>query len=60
MTSDWKLEGLYFEACNCDAACPCVFLSPPTMGDNDSRDKTGKDLEAVQVGGIGAQPPTGK
>lgn len=33
MTSDWKLEGMYFEACNCDAACPCVFLSPPTMGD---------------------------
>jgi len=28
----WKLEGTYFEACNCEAACPCVFLSPPTQG----------------------------
>ena len=33
MTADWKLEGLYFEACNCDAACPCVFLSAPTTGE---------------------------
>jgi len=33
MTNKWKLDGMYFEACNCDAACPCVFLSPPTEGD---------------------------
>jgi len=33
MTTDWKLEGQYFEACNCDAACPCVFLSAPTTGE---------------------------
>jgi hypothetical protein len=33
MTTDWKLKGQYFEACNCDTACPCVFLSPPTMGE---------------------------
>ena len=26
----WSLKGQYFEACNCEAACPCVFLSPPT------------------------------
>jgi len=26
----WKLEGTYFESCNCEAACPCVFLSQPT------------------------------
>jgi len=29
----WELRGDYFEACNCDVACPCVFLSPPTDGD---------------------------
>jgi hypothetical protein len=33
MAGDWKLTGAYFEACNCDAACPCVFLGPPTRGD---------------------------
>lgn len=33
MTTNWKLEGLYFEACNCDVACPCVFLSAPTTGE---------------------------
>jgi len=33
MTTDWTLEGQYFEACNCDAACPCVFLSAPTTGE---------------------------
>ena len=27
----WKMKGLYFESCNCDVACPCVFLSAPTQ-----------------------------
>lgn len=31
--TNWKLNGNYFETCNCEAACPCVFLSPPTEGD---------------------------
>ncbi|MBA3034244.1 MAG: DUF1326 domain-containing protein [Gammaproteobacteria bacterium] len=26
----WNLKGSYFEACNCDVACPCVFLGAPT------------------------------
>jgi hypothetical protein len=29
----WHLKGTYFETCNCDVACPCVFLSPPTEGE---------------------------
>jgi hypothetical protein len=29
----WHLEGTYFETCNCDVACPCVFLSRPTEGE---------------------------
>lgn len=33
MSEKWSLAGTYFEACNCDVACPCVFLSPPTTGD---------------------------
>jgi len=33
MTAKWTLEGMYFEACNCDVACPCVFLSAPTTGE---------------------------
>ena len=33
MTEKWKLNGTYFESCNCEAACPCVFLSDPTQGD---------------------------
>ncbi len=33
MSDQWKINGGYFEACNCDAACPCVFLGPPTQGD---------------------------
>lgn len=31
--TQWKLDGSYFETCNCEAACPCVFTSPPTHGD---------------------------
>lgn len=33
MDHKWDLSGDYFEACNCDVACPCVFLSGPTEGD---------------------------
>lgn len=33
MAQRWNLEGTYFETCNCEAACPCVFLSAPTQGD---------------------------
>lgn len=29
----WQLHGSYFETCNCEAACPCVWLQPPTEGD---------------------------
>lgn len=29
----WKVSGSYFESCNCETACPCVFLSPPTTGE---------------------------
>ena len=28
----WSLKGTYFESCNCDTACPCLFLSNPTEG----------------------------
>ncbi|ACK51582.1 protein of unknown function DUF1326 [Methylocella silvestris BL2] len=30
--TQWKLTGAYFETCNCEAACPCVFGSAPTEG----------------------------
>jgi len=33
MDTQWKVAGTYFEACNCEAACPCVFTSPPTDGE---------------------------
>lgn len=29
----WQLEGTFFEACNCDVVCPCLFLSDPTGED---------------------------
>ena len=29
----WKVSGSYFESCNCETACPCVFLSAPTAGE---------------------------
>jgi hypothetical protein len=30
MMTEWSLSGTYFESCNCETACPCVFLSDPT------------------------------
>jgi len=26
----WKLEGDYFEGCNCNSICPCIFMGNPT------------------------------
>ncbi|HEX9124151.1 MAG TPA: DUF1326 domain-containing protein [Actinomycetota bacterium] len=26
----YEIEGDYFEACNCEASCPCIMLSPAT------------------------------
>ncbi len=33
MAEAWSVKGIYFETCNCEVACPCVFLSPPTTGE---------------------------
>ena len=33
MAENWKITGAYFESCNCETACPCVFLSSPTTGE---------------------------
>lgn len=27
---NWNIEGNYFETCNCESVCPCIFLSDPT------------------------------
>lgn len=40
-TSAWQLSGDYFENCNCDVVCPCLFstqaplTAQPTQGDCD-------------------------
>jgi hypothetical protein len=33
MPTSWKIAGSYFETCNCELACPCIFTSPPTSGE---------------------------
>lgn len=33
MAKPWSIEGQYMEACTCDAICPCITLSDPTVGD---------------------------
>ena len=30
---DWRLEGDYFDGCNCKSICPCIFGLDPTEGD---------------------------
>ena len=32
MSIPWRVEGIYYEACNCDAVCPCYSALPPTYG----------------------------
>ena len=31
--TNWKLEGDYFEGCNCKSICPCLFKLDPTEGE---------------------------
>lgn len=31
-TPDWKVAGVYFEACNCERVCPCYVGDDPTEG----------------------------
>ena len=31
----WNLTGTYFESCDCEIACPCIFLRPPNTEDGD-------------------------
>lgn len=51
----WSLKGTYFESCNCDVACPCLFLSPPTEGECTAlvgwHIEDGKD-EGVSLSGL--------
>jgi hypothetical protein len=32
MSTSWKVSGTYFEACNCETVCPCIYLGAPTSG----------------------------
>lgn len=29
----WKIDGDYFEGCNCDSICPCIFSGDPDEGE---------------------------
>ncbi|MCO6427409.1 DUF1326 domain-containing protein [Nitrosomonas communis] len=31
-TTNWRLQGSYFETCNCVTSCPCIWLQPPSEG----------------------------
>lgn len=33
MAQQWHVRGTYFEACNCQIACPCNFTNAPTEGE---------------------------
>ena len=30
---DWQLQGSYFETCNCETSCPCIWLQDRSEGD---------------------------
>ena len=32
LSDTWKIEGDYFECCNCDVICPCIFMADPDKG----------------------------
>ena len=32
-STNWEIKGTYFESCNCNIACPCIFLESPSTGE---------------------------
>ncbi len=50
MAENWKITGTYFETCNCETACPCLFLSPPTSGDCTAM--LGWHIDQGNIGGV--------
>jgi hypothetical protein len=64
----WRLEGTYFENCNCDMACPCTTsgLTAPADYDRchvalafhvDSGDVDGVDVSGLTVAVVADTPP---
>lgn len=53
----WLLKGTFFESCNCNMVCPCIFLSDPTTGECnalvgwhiDEGNDDGVDLSGLNV-----------
>ena len=35
MPDKWRIEADYFEACDCDTVCSCIFLGNPDQGQCD-------------------------
>src|SRR5690348_3902487 len=60
----WKVEGDYFENCNCDLMCQCVFLNDPNQGHCDvgvawhvqKGDFDGTRLDGLNVVGVVHSP----
>jgi hypothetical protein len=54
----WRLEGTYFENCNCDMVCPCTTSGLTAPADNDRCDVflvfhvDSGDVDGVNVSGL--------
>jgi hypothetical protein len=46
----WRIEGDYFESCNCDLLCPCL------LSHAQARPTQGAALEAIFTGNAGGPP----
>jgi hypothetical protein len=64
----WRLEGTYFENCNCDMVCPCTTSGMTAPADNercsvvlifhvDSGEIDGHDVRGLTVGMAADTPP---
>jgi hypothetical protein len=64
----WRLEGTYFENCNCDMVCPCTTSGMTAPADNercsvvlifhvDSGEIDGLDVRGLTVGMAADTPP---
>ena len=49
MAENWSIKGGFFETCNCEVACPCAFLSPPTEGECKAACERMAELECPEA-----------
>ena len=48
----WRLSGDYFENCNCDVVCPCLFSTAPPLTARPTQGECNVPLSSISTRAI--------